>query len=86
MVKALAEQAKATDANIDFLLIQFATWMSWMKTMEASVADLNTTAATLRLHAEDIAARLGALASRTPPPAPRPPVDVTPLQATSAVA
>jgi hypothetical protein len=47
MSEALAEQAKATNDKIDSLLDKFSTWTPWMQTMEASVTDLNTAAATL---------------------------------------
>jgi hypothetical protein len=86
MSEALAEQAKAKNDKIDSLLDKFSTWTPWMQTMEASVIDLNTTAATLRLHAEDTAARLAALESHPIPPAPSSPADVTPLQAASEAA
>jgi hypothetical protein len=86
MSEALAEQAKATNDKIDALLDKFSTWTPWMQNMDASVTNLNTAATTLRLHAEDTAARHAALESRPTPPAPSSPVDVTPLQAASEAA
>jgi hypothetical protein len=67
----LAEQAQATNTKLDALMEQLASLTPWVKNMDASMVDLSTTTAMLKLHAEDTAARLGALESR-PPPAPTP--------------
>jgi hypothetical protein len=71
LAEALAEQAQATNTKLDALMEQLASLTPWVKNMDASMVDLSTTTAMLKLHAEDTAARLGALESR-PPPAPTP--------------
>jgi hypothetical protein len=80
MAEALAEQAQATNAKLDSLMEQFASLTPWVKNMDYSMAELSITAATLKLHAEDTAARLGALESRPPPVLPQAePISTTPL-------
>jgi methyl-accepting chemotaxis protein len=72
MSESVAAAAEATNAKLDSLAEQFAGLASWMKSMDASVADLSATTTTLKLHAEDAAARLGVIESRPPPQPPSP--------------
>jgi hypothetical protein len=68
MAEALAEQAQATNTKLDMLMEQCTSISPWVKNVDSSMAELFITAAMLKLHAEDTAARLGALESRPPRP------------------
>jgi hypothetical protein len=70
MSESVTAAAEATNAKLDALIAQLSSLTSWMKAMDTSVADLSTTATTLKLHAEDTAARLGVIESRPPPTLP----------------
>nr|XP_051210878.1 uncharacterized protein LOC127328311 [Lolium perenne] len=85
MSKSVAAAAEATNTKLDSLAEQLAGLASWMKSMDASVADLSATTTTLKLHAEDAAARLGIIESRPPPQPPAPAqLPTTPLQGAAA--
>ncbi|KAK1608898.1 hypothetical protein QYE76_032571 [Lolium multiflorum] len=64
MSESVAAAAEATNAKLDSLAEQLAGLASWMKSVDASVADLSAVTTTLKLHAEDAAARLGVIKSR----------------------
>ena len=71
------EQAQATNEKLDSLMLKFDKLSGWMDTVETAVTGLTNTAAALKLHAEDTAARLGAIESR-PPPSPDSPTMFSP--------
>jgi prefoldin subunit 5 len=72
MSESVAAAAEATNAKLDSLAEQLAGLTSWMKSMDASVADLSAATTTLKLHAEDAATRLVVIESRPPPQPPSP--------------
>ena len=59
----VSDQAQATNEKLDTLSSQLSGIAAWMKTMDASVADLATTTSNLKLHAEDASARLNSMES-----------------------
>ena len=66
-METVTEQAQATNDKLDSLVSKFEKLSGWMDTVGTAVTGLTTTVATLKLHAEDTAARLGAIESRPPP-------------------
>ena len=84
-METVTEQAQATNDKLDSLVSKFEKLSDWMATVETAVTGLTTTAATLKLHAEDTAARLGAIESR-PPPQPDLPATLSTTSHTGAAA
>jgi hypothetical protein len=70
MAEGVLAATEATNSKLDALTEQLVGLASWTKNMDAAVADLALTTTTLKLHAEDTAARLSLIESR---PSPTPP-------------